>query len=91
MRSLSTLKGNFFFLSIKFDGHSFKSTIYFLTKIILTLSGRRPLSYRNQSIDLLRKSMGWFLYDNGLRQERLKKFCRHYILVMSRDQLYFRV
>ena len=24
----------------------------------------RPLSYRNQSIDLLRKSMDWFLYDN---------------------------
>ena len=27
----------------------------------LTLSRRRPLSYRNQSIDLLRKSMDWFL------------------------------
>ena len=26
----------------------------------------RPLSYRNQSIDLFRKSMDWFLYDNGL-------------------------
>ena len=24
----------------------------------------RPLSYRKQSIDLLRKSMDWFLYDN---------------------------
>ena len=30
------------------------------------------LSYRNQSIDLLRKSMDWFLYDNGLRHERVK-------------------
>ena len=29
----------------------------------LTLSWRRPLSYRNQS---------WFLYDNGLRHERVK-------------------
>ena len=29
----------------------------------LTLSWRRPLSYRN---------MGWFLYDNGLRHERVK-------------------
>ena len=38
----------------------------------LTLSRRRPLSYRNQSTDLLRKSMGWFLYDNGLRLERVK-------------------
>ena len=38
----------------------------------LTLSRRRPLSYRNQSTDLLRKSMDWFLYDNGLRLERVK-------------------
>ena len=29
----------------------------------LTLSWRRPLSYRNQSIDLQSKSMDWFLYD----------------------------
>ena len=39
---------------------------------ILTLSRRRPLSYRNQSIDLLRKSMDWFLYNNSLRLERVK-------------------
>ena len=38
----------------------------------LTVSWRRPLSYRNQSINLLRKSMDWFLYDNGLRHERVK-------------------
>ena len=38
----------------------------------LTLSWRRPLSYRKQSIDLLCKSMDWFLYDNGLRHERVK-------------------
>ena len=38
----------------------------------LTLSRRRPLSYRNQSIDLLCKSMGWFLYENSLRHERVK-------------------
>ena len=31
-----------------------------------------PLSYRNQSIDLPRKSMDRFLYDNGLRHERVK-------------------
>ena len=31
-----------------------------------------PLSYRNQSIDLLGKSADWFLYDNGLRHERVK-------------------
>ena len=40
--------------------------------VYLTLSRRRPLSYRNQSIDLLRKLMDWFLYDNGLRLERVK-------------------
>ena len=38
----------------------------------LTLSWRRPLSYRNQSIDFLSKSMDWFLYVNGLRHERVK-------------------
>ena len=32
-----------------------------------------PLSYRNQSIDLLRKSMDRFLHDNGLRHERVNK------------------
>ena len=39
----------------------------------LTLSWRRPLSYRNQSIDLLCKSVDWFLYGNDLRYERVKK------------------
>ena len=39
--------------------------------IYLPLSWRRPLSYRNQSIDLLGKSMDWFLYDNALRHERV--------------------
>ena len=39
----------------------------------LTLSWRRPLSYRNQSIDLQSKSMDWFLYDNGPRHERVKR------------------
>ena len=38
----------------------------------LTLSRRRPISHRNQSIDLLCKSMDWFLYDIGLRRERVK-------------------
>ena len=40
--------------------------------INLTLSWRRPLPYRNQSIDLRSKSVNWFLYDNGLRHERVK-------------------
>ena len=38
----------------------------------LTLSRRRPLLHRNQSIDLLWKSIDWFLYDNGLRHEIVK-------------------
>ena len=41
--------------------------------ITLTRSWRRPLSYRNKSIDLLCKSMDWFLYDNSLRHERVKQ------------------
>ena len=40
------------------------------------LSWRRPLSYRNQSIYLLRKSMDWFLYDNDLCHERVKYLCK---------------
>ena len=47
-----------------------------ISKSTLTLSLQRPLSYRNQSYDLRSKSMGWFLYDNGLRHERVKsKIC----------------
>ena len=38
----------------------------------LALSWRRSLSYRNQSIDLLCKSIDWFLYDRGLRHERVE-------------------
>ena len=40
--------------------------------VFSTLSWRRPLAYRNQSIDLLSKSMDWFLYDNGFRHKRVK-------------------
>ena len=39
----------------------------------LTLSWRKPILYRNQSIDLRSKSMDWFLYDIGLRHERVKQ------------------
>ena len=41
---------------------------------LLTLSWRRPLSYRNQSVDLRSKSMDCFLHDNCLRHERVKHF-----------------
>ena len=39
---------------------------------LLTLSWLRSLSYRNQSTDLLCKSMDWFLYDTDLGHERVK-------------------
>ena len=42
---------------------------------LFTLSWRRSLSYRNQSIDLLCKSMGWILYDRDSRHDRVKVFC----------------
>ena len=48
----------------------------------LTLSWWRPLSYRNQSIDLLCKSMDWFLYDNGLRHERFNTLIHFMPLVL---------
>ena len=38
----------------------------------LTLSWWRSLSYRNQSIELLCKSMDWGLYDRDHRYERVK-------------------
>ena len=38
----------------------------------LTLSLRRSLLYRNQAIDLLCKSMDWFLYDRDFSYEGAK-------------------
>ena len=48
----------------------------------LTLSRRRPLSYRNQSIDLLCKSMDRFLY-NSLRRERVNRLVFGYSYTLS--------
>ena len=47
-----------------------KDNVYHI-QYFLTLSWRRPLSYRNQPLDLLCKSMDCFLYDNCLRYERV--------------------
>ena len=44
----------------------------FLSPTILTLSWRRSLLYRNQSIDLLCKSTDWFLHDKNYHHERVK-------------------
>ena len=52
---------------------------------ILTLSWRRPLSYKNQSIDLRSKSMDWFLYDNVLRHERFKRNIKKNICRASKN------
>ena len=45
----------------------------------LTLSWRRPLSYRNQCIDLQSKSVDCFLYDYGLRLEKVKLIIKDYV------------
>ena len=55
----------------------------------LTLSWRRPLSYRNQSIDLQSKSVDWFLYNNGLRHERVKQICYHQMYLIIVYYCYF--
>ena len=39
----------------------------------LTISGRRSLSYRNQSIDLQNKYMDWFLYVRDTIMKDLKQ------------------
>ena len=54
----------------------------------LTLSWRRPLSYKNQSMDLLCKSMDWFLYDNGPRHERAKGMWHVFAHYVRRDMNY---
>ena len=57
---------------------SFGKSRSFLLKLLpvfrthLTLSWRRPLSYRNQSTE---NPMDWFLYDNGHRHERVNLNC----------------
>ena len=52
----------------------FEDYQYWIKSLVhLTLSWRRSLSYRNQSIDLLCKSIEWFLYDRDLRHERVKQ------------------
>ena len=50
----------------------FNSKVGTLVQNGLTLSCRRSLSYRNQSIDFLCKSMYRFLYDRDLHHERVK-------------------
>ena len=86
IRSFRFLKKNFIFVCkfwrFVFSDHDFRpwqilrtQVFHWVDKLILktlTLSRRRPLSYRNQFNDLQSKSINWFLYDNGLRHERVK-------------------
>ena len=55
--------------SIRIESVKSKFEFMFLEQKSLTLSWRRPLLYRNQSINLQSKSMDWFVYDNDLRNE----------------------
>ena len=41
---------------------------------VLTLSRGTSLLYRNQSNDLVYKSMDWYLYDRDLRHERVNSY-----------------
>ena len=59
---------------------------------ILALSWRRPLSHRNQSINLQSKSVDWFLYDNGFRHERVNWLSTlMYLLKMILTRIPFRL
>ena len=57
---------------------------------LLNLSWWRSLSYRNQSIDFLRRSMDWFLYDNGLLNERIKK-CNKPLLEKNETKVSYQI
>ena len=60
------------YLSVFEHPVEFETSTLRFSWIALTLSWRRPLSYRNHSIDLLCKSIDWFLYENCLCHERVK-------------------
>ena len=49
----------------------------------LILAWRRSLSYKNQSIDLLSKSLDWFLYNRDLRHEKVKGAMKLYFMHCS--------
>ena len=65
--SLKVILFDFVFSQIHGKDYSKNMNITFINSFM-----REVLSYRNQSIDLLSKSMDRFLYDRGLRHERVK-------------------
>ena len=60
--------------------------------ISVTLSWPRSLSYRKQFIDLLNKSVDWFLYDRDLRNERLnQKFTATSLIYKLNTAIFFQI
>ena len=47
------------------------------------------MSYRNQSTDLLPKSIDWFLYDIGLRHERVNLIPSYILDALVVNVLFF--
>ena len=80
LKTLNSLNPNFMkTFSTLYNMLRMEQTIYMLRTLVqndmyvldsLTLSWRRPLSYRNQSIDLKSKSMKWFQYDKDLLRHK---------------------
>ena len=69
-------------------GRKYQGVEPYFGRFFLTLSWRRPISYRNQSIDLLLcKSMDLFLYGIGFRHERVKQ-CKHIDSFSGKQLLY---
>ena len=57
------LKNSTGILKKYFEGIAFQDLLVKFVFLELTLSWRRSLSYKNQSIDLLCNSLDWFQYD----------------------------
>ena len=56
-----------------------------MTTFFLTPSWWGPLSYKNQLIGLLSKSVDWFLYDRDLRHRRVKVIIKSQINFHSNE------
>ena len=79
-----------YMITERYLGLSQASVMEIFAKIVrLTLSWRRSLSYRNHSIDLLSKSMDWFLCDRDLCRERVKSLMGPYIRLWAASRLVY--
>ena len=68
-----------FDLKNKLENMKFIAT-FNLPGLLLTLSWRRSLTYRNQSVDSQSKSVDWILYDRDLRHERVGRWVLYSLL-----------